>query len=193
MSGLFKFPQIFEFPPFFSKQINERTWNAQLEYWDKLILDYCSHYRIWTLDINEEVTKGGQALFSNPRIDRTLKKEIIHEVLEYMVDQGHAEWASIGSNDRRQDEFKGKSTVLIYFKRPEEWANLISKYIDSTGQNGTVVTMYELAEGELVQTEEFFEINPLILRKALDILVSRKKAIVMKRANGKEIDGVKML
>jgi ESCRT-II complex subunit VPS25 len=193
MSDLFKFPQIFEFPPFFSKQTNERTWNAQLEYWDKLILDYCSHYRIWTLDINEEVTKGGQALFSNPRIDRALKKEIIHEVFEYMVDQGHAEWASIGGNDRRQDEFKGKTTVLIYFKRPEEWANLISKYIDLTGQNGTVVTMYELAEGELVQTEEFFEINPLILRKALDVLVSRKKAIVMKSANGKEIDGVKML
>lgn len=193
MSSSFKFPRIFEFPPFFSKQINERTWNAQLGYWDQLILDYCSHYKIWSINIKSDIAEMDQPLFSNPRINRSLKKEVLHQIFEYMVDQGHAEWVSNKSSDSRNDEFKGKTTVLIYFKRPEEWANLISRYIDSTGQNGVVVTLFELTEGELVETEEFYKIDPIILRKALDILVSRKKAIIMKRSNGKEIEGVKML
>lgn len=180
MAKPFTFPQIFEFPPFFSKQINERTWNAQLGYWDTLILGYCAHYRVWTLDVNEDVAVNGQPLFSNPRINRSLKKQTVQSILEYMVGQGHAEW------------LQDKTTVLVYFKRPDEWATLIANYIDSTGQGGTVVTLYELSEGDLVQSQEFCNINPIMLRRAIDILVSRKRAVLMKGPDGKEIEGVKM-
>lgn len=38
--------------------------------------------------------------------------------------------------------------VLIYWRKPQEWAALIEAYVDETAQKGSVLTVYELTEGE---------------------------------------------
>lgn len=48
----FPFPKIYQFPPFFTHQVNERTWHSQLVNWNSLILAYCRYYRIYTLDLS---------------------------------------------------------------------------------------------------------------------------------------------
>ena len=62
-----------------------------------------------------------------------------------MVESGQAEWIGKGS----------RVEALLYWLKPEEWANMIANWIDDTGQKNAVLTLYELSEGDLVKTEGF--------------------------------------
>uniref|UniRef100_A0A060T3H2 ARAD1C33374p n=1 Tax=Blastobotrys adeninivorans TaxID=409370 RepID=A0A060T3H2_BLAAD len=207
----FVFPDIYQFPPFFTKQVNERTWKAQCTSWIDLILSYCEHYKIWTLDLDrtrsstqDTSTPHGEIdgeLFRNPSINRGLNIEVIREIFRQMVDQGRGEWDKGESTDLvdysdsyiKGNKTSGKeTTLLVYFKSPQEWANVITDWIDRSGQNGTVFTLYELSYGELVEGEPFYSIHPAILRRVVDILVQRGKAALM-TGDGNRIAGVKIL
>ncbi|OAQ97683.1 hypothetical protein LLEC1_07335 [Akanthomyces lecanii] len=74
-------------------------------------------------------------------------------------------------------------------QEPEEWASLVEAYVEDTAQKGSVLTVYELSEGdgtrsterEMACTDngantELHGIDGEILRKALNILVKRGKA-----------------
>lgn len=102
----FPFPTIYQFPPFFTRQLSERTWHAQLVNWNSLILAYCRYYRIYTLDLSRTSSKLQQLptltqkprgeidgeLFWNRKINRALQTETIKAVFEYMVMHGDAVW-----------------------------------------------------------------------------------------------------
>lgn len=79
------------------------------------------------------------------------------EVLESMTGEGRLEWAD-----------KERTTAVIYWRKPEEWANIIYEWvssthgdlvngladdddaqIDSTGQKNSVLTLYEISRGDL--------------------------------------------
>jgi ESCRT-II complex subunit VPS25 len=40
---------------------------------------------------------------------------------------------------------------MVYWRRPEEWAEMIYTWIVNTGQNRSIMTFFELTEGDLVQ------------------------------------------
>lgn len=42
----------------------------------------------------------------------------------------------------------GGDVVFLYWRKPEEWAALVETYVEETGQKGSVLTVYELTEGE---------------------------------------------
>lgn len=53
--------------------------------------------------------------------------------------------------DGRAEYVGGKETgdvVWVYWRTPEEWAGLVEEWVDGTGQKGTVLTLYELTEGD---------------------------------------------
>lgn len=41
-----------------------------------------------------------------------------------------------------------KTVAWIWWRRPEEWADVIADWVEATGQRGVVLTVYELVEGE---------------------------------------------
>ncbi|KAK9479660.1 ESCRT-II complex subunit-domain-containing protein [Lipomyces japonicus] len=180
-SSGFAFPSIYSFPPFFTKQPNHQTWSSQLSLWSDLILAYCRYNRIWRVDLNTAIEWD---LFNNRDINRSLKLDTSREILDNMVKKGDAEWASGSKNNSHH------SSAIIYWKRPEEWANLISDWIDSTGQKNAILTLYEISDGDLAVAQDFRGIDTTILLKALDILVRRGQAQIMKSADGDEA-GVK--
>jgi ESCRT-II complex subunit VPS25 len=83
----------------------------------------------------------------------------VRQIIDWMTrEEGarRAEWVGRG------DE---KGTAWIYWKRPEEWAEAIARWVrgilkslthilignnqvDDTGQKNTVLTLYELTRGE---------------------------------------------
>ncbi|CAN6674435.1 vacuolar protein-sorting-associated protein 25 [Trichomonascus vanleenenianus] len=197
----FKFPSIYHFAPFFTQQPNERTWHAQLGHWDSLVLEYCAHYRIWTLDLGRTVAESGLhsgavdgELFNNGAINRGLKPDTLRSVLEYMASQGHLEWyAETAPGEYGYYGAKMRSTkAIVYFKTPEEWADAIAEWVDSSGLGGTVLTLYELAHGDMVTNQSFCGMHGALLRRAIDVLAQRGQAVLMKGAD-KAIVGVKML
>ncbi|KAK8034611.1 ESCRT-II complex- vps25 subunit [Apiospora rasikravindrae] len=184
MLRAFDFPREYHFPPFFTRQTNVNTHRAQLEKWSSLILAYCAHHKLYKLSLsataatnnnnnnnNDESTTGGaEDLFHNRKLNRRLSTADAREVLEFMRKEGRAEFVG-GSG-----EGGGGDVAWIYWKTPEEWAKELESWVDETAQKGTVLTLYELTQGEDTRGSTFHGLDPDLLQKALQVLVKRGKA-----------------
>jgi ESCRT-II complex subunit VPS25 len=96
-----------------------------------------------------------------------------------------AEFTGTGKKKAGDDE-GGK--VWIYWRRPEEWAAALEEWVERTGQKGTVLTLYEIVEGDASRNEEFWGMDMDLLQKSLAVCVKRGKAQIF-GAEGSE--GVK--
>eukprot|EP00842_Homolaphlyctis_polyrhiza_P002932 jgi/Hompol1/363/HPOL_005293-RA len=175
----FVFPEIYGFPPFFTQQPNLDTWAKQRQQWCDLILSYAAHHRIYILDINQVAGKAEP--FINPTLQRSLPRDTLRLVLEHLV----------GSMQCAEWESKEHDRCLLFWRKPEEWAALISKWVFDTGRNGTVCTTYEIVHGDDSMDEPFHEIPDQILKKALDVLVKQGKAQLFSSNDGNT--GVKFM
>ncbi|KAL2266231.1 hypothetical protein VTJ83DRAFT_5583 [Remersonia thermophila] len=121
-------------------------------------------------------------LFHNRTINRRLSPADIREVIDFLRRDGRAEYVG-GSPPppppRSGDLSAGSSAFAwIYWRTPEEWAALVEAWVDSTGQKGSVLTLYELVEGDGSRGTEFHGLDQELLLKALQMLVKRGKAQV---------------
>jgi len=172
----FQFPDFYDMHPFFTIQPVVNTRKKQLELWGELILDYSKHHKKYEFDLTE-VAKT--PLFNNTKINRKISGEGIKLIFEELVSQGNGEW---------QD--KGKNRITIYWRRPEEWASLIYKWVASHGTLTTVVTVSDLQEGEETEKEDFHKLETKILIKALEALERQQKAQIFTASSSDNL-GVK--
>ncbi|XDG05809.1 hypothetical protein ABKA04_005424 [Annulohypoxylon sp. FPYF3050] len=187
----FEFPREYNFPPFFTKQTNLTTQHAQLEKWSSLILSYCRFHRLFRLSLSYEGAPH-EDLFRNRRLNRSLHLTDAREVLDFMRREGRAEAVSgsgggggigggIGSISNLAGGGGGSKegtgdVFWIYWRTPEEWAEMVEAWVEETAQKNSVLTLYELTEGEGTKGTEFHGLDPDILQKALQVLVKRGKA-----------------
>ncbi|KAI3324253.1 vacuolar protein-sorting-associated protein [Xylariaceae sp. AK1471] len=175
----FQFPREYHFPPFFTRQPNLSTAHSQKEKWATLILSYCAHHKIYKLSLTSPAT---EELFHNRRIGKRLSLADAREVLEFMRRDGRVEFIKpTGGGGRGGGEDDGGGggggdVAWVYWKTPEEWAQLIEAWVDDTAQKGTVLTLYELSQGEDTIGTEFHGLDLELLQKALQVLVKRSKA-----------------
>jgi ESCRT-II complex subunit VPS25 len=155
--------------------LNTRT--KQMQSWCELILDFARHHKLYCLNIPEAVATS--PLFNNNKIQRRLSVDVARIFLDYVVSKNFGEWLD-----------KEKNNILLYWRTPEEWANIIYKRICDLGMTDTVVTFYELTESESAANEEFYKLDIRILMKALQCLERRGLAKVFS-GNQKENLGVK--
>ncbi|KAI1741640.1 ESCRT-II complex subunit-domain-containing protein [Xylaria scruposa] len=163
----FTFPLEWSFPPFFTRQINANTRHSQDSKWASLILSYCAHHRIYKLSLT---SPAAEELFHNRRLNKQLSLADAREVLGFMRRDGRVEFMGGGNQD------DGGDVVWVYWRTPEEWAALVETWVDETAQKGTVLTLYELSQGEDTVGTEFHGLDPELLQKALQVLVKRNKA-----------------
>ncbi|KAF5569888.1 hypothetical protein H9Q69_003766 [Fusarium xylarioides] len=160
----FTFPREYHFPAFFTRQTNLTTLHAQRNKWSDLILAYARHNRIFRLSLSEAADSD---LFVNRKLDRRLQFDDIRDVISFMHTDGRVEYVG------------GKTTgdvVFLYWRKPEEWAELVENYVEETGQKGSVLTVYELVEGDGTKGNDIHGMDTDVLLKALHILVKRNKA-----------------
>lgn len=148
------FPLIHSFPPFYTRQLHEETWRKQRDLWIEMILSFCAKQRIFELDFSEESLLQSK-LFYNPTIDSIIiiltlmhymcvgkiDREFLQELLTEMVKTEKAAWLPSANPNK-------KSTALIYWRRPAEWAQLIYKFVERIGGIGSIYTVYDLTEGD---------------------------------------------
>ncbi|CAD6566196.1 MAG: hypothetical protein ASARMPREDX12_003118 [Alectoria sarmentosa] len=184
----FTYPQSYSFPPFFTLQPNLQTRLSQLRKWSRLIQRYCRHYHIFKLSL---VSALDMPLFKNAESRKRLSLNDALQVVDWMTrDEGgrRAEWIDGGL------DAKG-GTAWVYWKRPEEWAEVIVGWVEETGQKSTVLTLYELINGEMTVgrgtvsrdwrlksnahgTPDFHGMDPELFQRSLAVLVKRGKAQV---------------
>ncbi|KAJ1552326.1 Vacuolar protein-sorting-associated protein 25, partial [Cladochytrium tenue] len=105
-------PPIFGFPPFFTEQPTEATWQKQKELWGDVILSFCRARRVFVLDPSDALASP---LFSNKLISRSVQPDVAVRLLDHLVANGRAQWLNPGSKQR----------CIIWWRRPEEWAAAI--------------------------------------------------------------------
>ncbi|SPQ27035.1 decd3916-e42c-4117-9874-0aa30fe61f9b [Thermothielavioides terrestris] len=129
-------------------------------------------------------------LFYNRRINRRLSLADIREVIDFLRRDGRAEYVAGGGSSSSNGSgggFDGAGgggggggegdVAWIYWRTPEEWAALVEGWVDATGQRGSVLTLYELVEGDGTRGK-FHGLDQELLLKALNVLVKRGKAQV---------------
>lgn len=80
-----------------------------------------------------------------------------------------------------------KSTkCIIYWKKASEWADLIYQHVSDSGQIGSIVTVYELFQGDETVGKEFHGLPELMWSRVLKPLQKANKVAVF----GAESDSV---
>jgi ESCRT-II complex subunit VPS25 len=141
-----------------------------------LIQKYCAYHKIYVLNLN---TALDTPLFHNTTLKKRLSLKDAKDVVDYMCSpegDERAEWLTpVSGGGSGGGE---KSTAYIYWRKPEEWGNLIASWVEETGQKGSVLTLYELTEGEATVDQEFYAMDSRVLQKSLSTLVKKGKAQV---------------
>jgi len=147
---------------------------------------------------------GRTELFNNSRINRRLDDSGLRSVFDYLEQQKHVEWKD-----------KGKRRCNIYWRRPDEWGQLLHEWASANGLLNTVVTLYDLTQGEdtarecelgnngwiswvyverdktMEKVSAFHGLDRDVLLKAIQSLEDQKRAALVDY-NG-ELSGVKFL
>ncbi|KAF2428883.1 ESCRT-II complex, vps25 subunit [Tothia fuscella] len=167
----FPFPPHYSFPPFFTLQPNPLTRTSQLQSWSSLILSYTRHHRLSTLSVVESYNTP---LFHNPSLNRRLPTSDIREILTYMSSKDGGERVEWIGKHGKDGGAGGK--CWVYWRRPEEWADVLESWVERTGQKGVVLTLYEIGEGDATVGAEFHGLDPELLQKSLGVLVKKGRA-----------------
>ncbi|KAG5682465.1 hypothetical protein PVAND_011816 [Polypedilum vanderplanki] len=163
----FDFPWEYNFPPFFTIQKHAETRKQQFLRWKELILAYAKHKNQAIININDE-----SELFHNNKINRTLDRESREMILNELCNSSNA--ARVNKNT---------GTYEIYWLTIEEWSNVIYTYALNSGMTNSVLTFFELLNGDDSKDQEFHQLNEQVFMKALKHLETKGKCEIM------EIDG----
>jgi ESCRT-II complex subunit VPS25 len=185
----FTFPPHYSFPPFFTLQPVATTRSSQLQSWSTFIQSYCRFHRIFSLSLIDALSTP---LFHNTALSRQLSLRDAKAILSWMASPeggNRAEFISSGNKKKSAADESEGGRVWIYWRRPEEWAAALEEWVDRTGQKGTVLTLYEIVEGEASEREEFKGMDMELLRASLGVCVKRGRAQIF--SSGGEGEGVK--
>ncbi|SPO28296.1 related to VPS25 - vacuolar protein sorting [Ustilago trichophora] len=204
----FRYPPIHAFPPFYTLQHNPVSRGQQLSQWRSLILDYCRHHRIFSLSplpTTFDTTANGQmtaadphkSLFANQAIQRALSPESIRQILADLVEHKQAAWEEqlTGASGKAKGSNGGSASAkaYIYWKTPPQWGDAIYEWVMATGQNKSIMTLFELTEGDLVHEQEFYQLPTPLLRQALKHLSAQGKAQIFAGTEAEDGQGVKFV
>ncbi|KAJ2715580.1 hypothetical protein H4R19_001129 [Coemansia spiralis] len=175
----FQLPEIHSFPPFFTRQPNSDTWKEQRRLWCDLVVAYFRHHRRSAMTLDEAVKEPP---FSNPQLRRSLHIDTLREIVDEMVSQGHAAWT--GSKG-------AKDACLVFWRKPEAWAAMLHQWASDRGLCNTVLTLYELANGDDTIGQEFHGLDYPTLRRSLEALQSQGRAQLFAGSSDEDL-GVKI-
>jgi len=97
-----------------------------------------------------------------------------------MVDtQRVAEWNdAFASTSGKKTLSKGdvKEEIVVWWHSAEEWASVLLKWVEETGQRNTILTFYELLEGDATMDCEWRGMGEEVLGRVVRVLVRRGRA-----------------
>jgi len=178
----FEPPAFYNFPPFFTLQPVQATHEKQLKLWRELVVSYHTFSKEYVLDNPYEFP-----LFKNEKIDRKLSSEFIDAVVKSLIDEGMAEW-----ENKESTKSVERGSLLILSQSSESLALEIYAWAGKELLIGSVVTLYEIYGGEEYPDSQFNGMSVPILRRALDVLESSQKCVIIEGASADE-DGIKFL
>ncbi|KAF5389134.1 hypothetical protein D9757_004988 [Collybiopsis confluens] len=141
---------------------------------DQIILKYARHRRLFVIKVQDCEAPGNDwdEVLRNERINRKLLPSYLSYILAQMVSQKVAAY----------DPPKQDRSVLIYWRLPEEWAEVLHEWVTSTGQLNTIMTFYEITDPPVESVLSGIPIA--VLRQAIVILSKTNRAQLIGIAEG---------
>ena len=100
-----------------------------------------------------------------------------------------AEWVG-GQGAGGSGKREGGGMFWVFWRREEEWGELVREWVEETGQRGVILTFWELREGEGARGREWWGMDRELFARCLETVVKRRKAQVF---GGEGEEGVKFL
>ena len=152
-------------PPFYTLQPNLDTQNQQLTLWSSVVLDFAKKRKLFvaTIEAFNDITR-------NSTINRSLNNEFKTVLVEFMVKQKVFVRDGLG--------------FLVYWQKPETWAEGIYRWASACGRIGTVETVEGLVAGDETMNEEFYGMPVEFAFQVLRTLEKSKKAELFKVGDG---------
>ncbi|GBF97436.1 hypothetical protein Rsub_09602 [Raphidocelis subcapitata] len=175
-AAAWEWPFFYTYPPYFTVQPVQETWEKQCGLWCSLILAYCRHHKVYVLRPTDETP-----LFHNKDIGRKLSPEAISRMLEVLVSKGSALWLD-----------PQKQSCLVLWRKIEEWAQVVAGWASTYGVSDAVMLVEELSSGDDVRGTELQGLHREVLLRALKLLETQGKVRLFRGATPEE-EGVKFL
>jgi len=165
-------------PITYSQQPNTATQAVFTEQWTRLLLAYARHHRLFTLRLEDAEVLGGEwdEVLRNPRINRRLMPNHLAQLIGVMVDKNLAVY----------EPAKPSRAALLYWRSPEEWADVLYEWVTNTGQLNTILTFYEISDPPVPSA--LSGIPDSLLRSAISVLTKSGRAQLISISDG---DGVR--
>ncbi|KAH6904437.1 ESCRT-II complex subunit-domain-containing protein [Coprinopsis sp. MPI-PUGE-AT-0042] len=159
------------------QQPNPATQGIVVEQWIRLILTYARHRKLFTLRVDDAEEKGSDwdEILRNERINRPVKSSYLSDIISTMVTKNVAAY----------EPSKQTRSVLVYWRQPEEWAEVLHDWANSTGQMNTIMTFYEITDPPIESPLTGIPIP--LLRKAIAILVKGNRAQTIAISDGEGV------
>lgn len=141
------------------------TRQKQSQLWGDLILKYCQFHKIYELNIQDALNTP---LFYNEAINRRLTAAGATQFIDDLAKNGNAEWMT-----------REKQACTIFFKNVDHWATSILKWVEDCGKTDTVLTLWEIQNGEDAEGQEFYGVDQRIIMKALQLLERKGRAEII--------------
>ncbi|KAJ4474971.1 ESCRT-II complex vps25 subunit [Lentinula aciculospora] len=173
----FLLPSIHSAPPFFTQQLHPASLSIATEQWIQLILKYARHRRLFTIKVEDSEAPGNNwdEVLRNERINRKVLPSYLTYILAQMVSKKLAVY-----EPPKQDR-----SVLIYWRLPEEWAEVLHDWVSSTGNLNTIMTFYEITDPPIASPLSGLPIP--LLRQAIAILSRSNRAQIIAIAEGEGV------
>jgi len=176
----FLLPSIHSAPPFFTQQPNTTTQSIVIEQWIRLILTYARHRKLFVLRVEDTETPGSnwEEILHNERINRKMLSAYLSDILAIMVSKNVAAY----------EPAKQTRAVLVYWRLPEEWAEVLYDWASASGQINTILTFYDITDPPIESPLTNIPIS--LLRKAISILGKTGRSQIIAIPDG---EGVRFL
>ncbi|KAJ3786780.1 ESCRT-II complex vps25 subunit [Lentinula aff. detonsa] len=173
----FLLPSIHSAPPFFTQQPHPASLSIATEQWIQIILKYARHRRLFTVRVEDSEVSGNDwdEILRNERINRKLIPSYLSYILAQMVSQKLAVY-----EPPKQDR-----SILIYWRLPEEWAEVLYEWVSSSGNLNTIMTFYEITDPPVESPLSGLPIP--LLRQAITLLSKSNRAQIIAISEGEGV------
>ncbi|EJD07514.1 ESCRT-II complex, vps25 subunit [Fomitiporia mediterranea MF3/22] len=173
----FLLPSIHSFPPFFTQQKNVTTQATSVDQWCRLLLSYARHRNLFFLKVDDAEVVGGDwdEILRNERINRRVLPDFLAFLLETLVVKNMASY----------EPPKQNRSVILYWRTPEEWGEVLHEWATSTGQLNTILTFYEITDPPV--PSPLSGIPDVMIRRAIASLGRTARAQLIGVADGEGV------
>jgi ESCRT-II complex subunit VPS25 len=174
---VFSPPAFYNFRPFFTIQPVQASREKQLKLWRELVVSYHAFHKSFRLS-----DPMSFPYFRNDAISRQLSPDGIRAVIDSLIQEGLAEW----------EDANNPVNLLIMSKSSATLASELYAWAEKEALLDSVITMYDIHSGEDYVDSAFANMDPLVIRKALEVLEASGKVLIIEGSSQDET-GVKFL